>query len=399
MENLLFLVHRIPYPPNKGDKIRSYHLLKQLIKDYNVYLGTFIDDPFDWQYTKNLNELCADACYRPLYPLRAKMKSLRGIVTGQALSLPYYRDSGLQDWVNRTLKAGAIRKAVIYSSVMAQYVDRSEGLDRFVDFVDVDSDKWRQYASAKASVSRWIYRREADCLLAYEKALAAKSVKSFFVSEQEAGLFKKLAPAVADKVTYINNGVDTALFSPDHAFDSPYPDGCAAVVFTGAMDYWPNVDAVAWFARNIFPAVQARHPQAKFYIVGGKPSREVQELASDSVIVTGRVDDVRPYIAHALLVAAPLRVARGIQNKVLEGMAMGKPIVATGAAMEGIRYSPDLALNVADDAQDMSRQIISLLDEHSSSAFINRNRAFVQEHFSWERNLQPLSLLLQGEAA
>ncbi|MDD5272029.1 MAG: TIGR03087 family PEP-CTERM/XrtA system glycosyltransferase, partial [Methylovulum sp.] len=333
MDNLLFLAHRIPYPPNKGDKIRSYHFLKYLAAEFNVYLGTFIDDPHDWRYTDTVDALCAATCYQDLKPLPAKIKSLQGLLTGEALSLPYYKNTALQAWVDTTINSQAITKVLIFSSVMAQFIRPEHKVKLVVDFVDVDSDKWRQYADKKNGFARWIYQREAQYLLAYERQLAGWAKTSLFVSEQEAALFKTLAPEASAKVGFVNNGVDTDYFSPDHFYVSPYPPAQDVLVFTGAMDYWANVDAVVWFATQVFPLLQGRYPQLCFYIVGSKPAKAVLELAGNPAItVTGRVDDVRPYLAYARLAVAPLRIARGIQNKVLEAMAMAKVVVATTAA-------------------------------------------------------------------
>jgi sugar transferase (PEP-CTERM/EpsH1 system associated) len=347
-KDLLFLVHRIPYPPNKGDKIRSYHFLKYLAFEFNIYLGTFIDDSNDRQHTDTVDQLCAETFYQDLKPSLAKIKSLQGLLTGEALSLPYYQSPAMQLWVDSTIKSHSIKKVLIFSSVMAKFINATHDIDMIVDFVDVDSDKWRQYAEKKHGIVRWVYQRESKYLLNYEQQLAEKAKKSLFVSEQEAALFKKLSPSATAKIDHINNGVDTDFFSPDLSFQSPYINNEEALVFTGAMDYWANIDAVCWFGKDIFPQLEKRHPHLKFYIVGGKPSKEVQALAANpKIIVTGRVDDVRPYVAHAKLAVAPLRIARGIQNKVLEAMAMGKPIIATTAAMEGIPYHESLDIFVA----------------------------------------------------
>jgi sugar transferase (PEP-CTERM/EpsH1 system associated) len=395
MQDLLFLAHRIPYPPNKGDKIRSYHFLKYLTSKYKVHLGTFIDDPNDWKYTGKLDALCAETCYLGLNPLQAKIKSLQGLLTGEALSLPYYKNQAMQDWVDKTLKTHSIKKVLIFSSVMARFINQTHDVEMIVDFVDVDSDKWTQYAASKKGISKWIYQRESRYLLNYEKTVAEQAQASFFVSEQEAALFKKLAPEVSEKVTHINNGVDTDYFSPGHSFPTPYPADEEAVVFTGAMDYWANVDAVKWFAEDVFPAIAKKYPRVRFYIVGSRPAKEVEALASNGVIVTGAVDDVRPYLAHAKLAVAPLRIARGIQNKVLEAMAMGKYVIATSAAMEGIPYNETLAISVSDTAAAMIEQVDEQLKTTAAPDSPNGNRDFVMATFSWEQNLGRLLALLQ----
>lgn len=396
MQNLLFLAHRIPYPPNKGDKIRSYHFLKYLTAHFNVHLGTFIDDPHDWQYTAKLDTICASTHYLGLNPLLSKIKSVQGLLTGEALSVPYYRNQAMQVWVDGTLKKHNIKKVLIFSSVMADFIKKPDDLDMIVDFVDVDSDKWQQYAASKTGLAAWIYQRESRYLLNYEKQVARQSRVSFFVSEQEAELFKQLAPEVSPKVTHINNGVDIDYFSPELVFTSPYPDNVQVIVFTGAMDYWANIDAVVWFAKDVFEPIAKRHPSVKFYIVGSRPGKEVTALANDSVIVTGSVDDVRPYVAHARLAVAPLRIARGIQNKVLEAMAMGKPVVATTAAMEGIPYDESLAVSVSDEPDVMLSQLNALL-QHDASLVFQNNRDFVTDKFSWEQNVNRLVTLMQTE--
>jgi sugar transferase (PEP-CTERM/EpsH1 system associated) len=396
MENLLFLAHRIPYPPNKGDKIRSYHFLKHLAAEYRVYLGTFIDDPNDWQYTGKLDALCAQTCYQALNSTLAKIKSAQGLLTGQALSLPYYYSSAMQAWVDQTIREHKIKKVLIFSSVMAQFINPSHPVESLVDFVDVDSDKWQQYAASKSGLAKWIYQRESKRLLDFEKQTASQAKTSIFVSEQEAALFKSLAPSVADKVTYVNNGVDTDYFSPEHNFSSPYAQAVDALVFTGAMDYWANVDAVKWFAEEVMPKVVARHPRARFYIVGSKPDKAVQDLANEAVIVTGRVDDVRPFLAHAALVVAPLRIARGIQNKVLEAMAMGKYVVASTAAIEGIPVDDKLALSIDDAAESMASQINLLLNAKPAAMTENANRDYVKTAYSWQHNVERLAERLNG---
>jgi sugar transferase (PEP-CTERM/EpsH1 system associated) len=341
MKKLLYLVHRIPYPPNKGDKIRSFHFLRALAEKYQIYLGTFIDDVDDQQYVEALQSFCRETCCITLDPKVAKIKSLVGLLSGEALSLPYYRNQILQQWVDRVIQEHAIDRVLIFSSPMAQYVQKHAQLHFVADFVDVDSDKWRQYAESKSWPASWIYRREASKLLDFETYIAAQATTTVFVSEQESALFKTLAPMSAVKIGFVNNGVDTDFFDPELDFSSPFTHDELSIVFTGAMDYWANVDAVVWFAQQVMPWIRQRQPEAKFYIVGSKPTRAVQQLAGDdpNIIVTGRVEDVRPYILHASVIVAPLRIARGVQNKVLEAMAMAKPVVVTSAAMEGVSGS------------------------------------------------------------
>lgn len=388
MANILYLAHRLPYPPNKGDKVRSYHLLKHLAARHRVFLGTFIDDPDDERHLDTVRRYCADMYAARLTPRLAKMRSLRGLLTGEALTLPYYRDAGLQAWVDRTCRAVAIDAVVIFSSAMAQYVAQQGRVPTLVDFVDVDSAKWTQYAPAHRWPMSWLYRREGARLLTFERAVAMRSAQGFFVTENERDMFRRLAPECAARVGAIGNGVDAEHFSPSAACASPYAEGEIPVVFTGAMDYWPNIDAVVWFATEVLPTLRARRPALRFWIVGRSPSAEVRALAGEGVSVTGTVADVRPYLQHAAVVVAPLRVARGIQNKILEAMAMARPVVASAGCAGAIDAVLGDELLSAESADDFVAAVDNLLkDAQRASAMGARARRRVLERYSWEAHL------------
>ena len=391
MENLLYLVHRIPYPPNKGDKIRSFHWLEGLARHFNIYLATFIDDPEDIQYSNQLDKYCVDKLVRPLSPTLSKIKSLRGLVTGQALSLPYYHDKKLHEWVAATCNKHNIKRVLIYSSTMAQYIDSAqyEDFHRVIDFIDIDSDKWRQYATTKSGVAKFIYQREAEKLFSYESAIAQKTDYSFFVSGAEAKLFRQLTSLADNRVGYMNNGVNAEYFSPEREYPAIFPPGRKRLVFTGAMDYWANIDAVVWFAEQVFPELK-RHQDIDFYIVGSKPGKDVQRLHGDGICVTGRVDDVRPYIFHSDVVVAPMRIARGVQNKVLEGMAMAKPVVVSPAALEGIQATVGDEIVLVEQVNEYVKAILDLLNSDRGVEIGMRARQRVVEDYSWQSNVDAL---------
>jgi sugar transferase (PEP-CTERM/EpsH1 system associated) len=281
-----------------------------------------------------------------------------------------------------------------YSSAMARFVMKPTTARRVMDFVDIDSDKWHQYAPTKPWPLSWLYRREGDKLLAWERRVAAEFDASLFVSAAEAADFQARAPESAAKVSYYHNGVDADYFSPDRGYPNPYPDSNRTFVFTGAMDYWPNVDAVLWFAAEVLPQLRASLLGCRFAIVGSKPAPEVQALANQpDILVTGRVEDVRPYLAHADVVVAPLRIARGIQNKVLEGMAMARPVVASPQAMEGISALHDQEVRVADDAATMAEAVLTAMDDADMG---RAARQRVRESFSWAHNLARVDQLLEA---
>ena len=399
MQSLLFLAHRIPYPPTKGDKVRSYHLLKYLAGRYRVHLGAFVDDAADLEHAGALRELCEECHLVRLNPTLAKVKSLAGLISGEPLTLPYYRSASMRQWVNELLRATPVQGVLVFSAAMAQYVMPTTGIHRVADLVDVDSDKWRQYAATRLWPYSVIYRRESRALLRYEREIACGFDATVFVSAAEAKLFRQLAPETANKVWHVNNGVDCDYFSPERTYANPYDEGERVLVFTGAMDYWPNVDAVIVFAREVFPKIHRQVSGARFYIVGARPAPEVKRLAElPGVRVTGAVSDIRPYLAYAKLAVAPLRLARGVQNKVLEAMAMAKPVLASPQAAEGIEARVGKELLVAPDGAEFVRQASRLLNQDSAAAIGVAGRARVLASYAWESSLSRFEQLLTSDA-
>lgn len=386
---LLYLVHRIPFPPNKGDKVRSYHLLRQLAKRYRVFLGTFVDHDDDWQHVAKLREWCEEVHVEGISPRLAKLASLRGLLTGEALTLPYYRNAAMQRWVAQTAFRHDIRRVVVFSSSMAPYALSLPEVKPVVDFVDVDSAKWTRYADDHSGPVAWLYRREGRFLAEFERAVACRASVSVLVSEAEAALFRQVAPEYADRIHAISNGVNAEFFSPQNAFSSPYAAEAEVVAFTGAMDYWPNVDAALWFANEIWPVIRAHRPATRFYVVGMNPAPELRALdGQNGIVVTGTVPDVRPYIQHARVVVAPLRVARGVQNKILEAMAMGRPVVASETCAAGIHADFGEELLTAADAADFAQAVLAQLADAGGGQEIGRRaRQRVLSHYSWDAHL------------
>ncbi|MEM8988004.1 MAG: TIGR03087 family PEP-CTERM/XrtA system glycosyltransferase [Pseudomonadota bacterium] len=397
MDDVLLLVHRIPYPPDKGDKIRSWRLLEFLAERFNVHLGCFIDDPDDWAYTEFLEKKCASTHFEALNPLLARARSLTGLVSGAPLTMPYYKSAAMRRWVD-AVRAQPLAAEFVYSSAMAPYLEpAAPGRPRIIDFVDADSEKWRKYAERKSFPMSYVYRREAERLGAAEVAISQNVDVSLFVSEAEARLLAARAGAPRDKIDWVSNGVDTDFFNPDAAFQSVAGDAGPKVVFTGAMDYWANVDAVVWFAEEVLGALRRRHPALQFYIVGARPAAEVTALAArPGVIVTGRVPDVRPYIAASDIAVAPMRIAQGIQNKVLEAMAMARPVIATPDGALGLEASAGVHLEVASDGPAFADAVLDLLDDPDQRERLGRNaRALMEGSYSWSAKLQRLESALR----
>lgn len=399
MDDLIFLSHRIPYPPDKGDKIRSYHWLQGLSSRFRIHLATFIDDAHDEHGVDAVRGFCESLYVVRLKRHRLALAALPALTRREALSLAAYRDAGLRAWLGEVCRKKAVAAALAFSSGVAPYLGAGElrGVRKVVDFVDVDSDKWRQYACRAAWPKRWVFAREARCLRRDEARLAQLSDVSVLVSPAEASLFRQRVSSRV-RVEAIPNGVDDEVFDPEGDYPKPYPDS-QVLVFTGAMDYAANVDAVRWFAHEVFARVRERCPYTAFYIVGSNPSPAVRRLGElAGVVVTGRVPDVRPYLAYANAVVAPLRMARGVQNKVLEALAMDRPVLATPQAVEGLDDGAALMDVVSDRPIELAARAVAILNgcSHISPG---QRRAFVRERYSWQQSVNRLSAVLHGVAA
>lgn len=398
MAEVVFITHRIPYPPDKGDKIRSYHILEHLAARHAVHLGTFVDAAEDLRYLDALHSMCASVCAIRLHPSLARIGSLAAFATGESLTERHYRSRRLRQWLRNVTATRPIAAVVGYSSGVGPYLrQRLPGTPRrIMDFVDVDSEKWRQYSQGAAWPQRAIYAREQRRLAVLERRLVRDCDASLFVSDAEAAFFAGQVPEFHAKVIGISNGVDCGFFDPGKVPESPYPAG-PTIVFTGMMDYRANVDGVTWFADEVFARVRAALPATRLYIVGARPARQVRALAERAGIhVTGRVPDVRPYIAHASVAIAPLKIARGIQNKVLEALAMNTPVVGTPQAFEGIDAFPGRSPCTAAGPDAFAQAVLRIL--HRPRSADSRLREFVLERYDWDRRLAALDGLVMGTA-
>lgn len=396
MKDILYLAHRIPFPPDKGDKIRSYHLLKYLSQYFRIHLGCFIDDPADHQYVDKVASLCASSYFVNRSAAKGRLHSLTGFISNEALSVTYYRDDHLRRWVERVLTNNAISHALVFSSPMAQYLCTSQArpLHKIIDFVDVDSEKWRQYAALQRGPLSLLYRREARRLLDYELEITQQFDAATFISAAEAAIFCKHAPW-ATNTSFFSNGVDADYFSPAGGYTNPYCDDSPMVVFTGAMDYWPNVEAVQWFAQRVLPSLRVNCPGTSFSIVGARPTARIATLGRlPGVTVVGSVPDVRPYLTHAALAIAPLRIGRGVQNKVLEAMSMQKTVLVSPAALEGISALPGKEVLLARDESEFVHIATRALTGEAGATLGLAARQRILQDYGWGKNLSRLATLL-----
>jgi sugar transferase (PEP-CTERM/EpsH1 system associated) len=399
MRNLLFISHRFPYPPDRGEKIRAWHLIKHLAQSYRIFCGCLVDDDRDWQYRRDLDAIC---CKTGCFPINRKWQKIRAISRmrpNRPLMLDYYSQPDLHRWIKTVVDEYPIEAVYVYTTAMAPYADNLVAPLKILDMVDVDSEKWVELAAKSSWPARLVWSREGRTLLAYERRAALAYDRTLLVSEAECDRFSVLAPETRERVHWLENGVDLNFFTAQGAdLASPYPiaeqENESWLILLGNMDYWPNVDAAVWFAHEVLPLLQCQIPSVRFAIVGARPTPQVTRLAAlPGVLVTGRVADVRPYLVHAAAMVAPLRTARGIQNKVLEGMAMGCAVVASSLAFEGIRAVPGRDLLIADSAESMVGRVVEILAGHHPGLG-DAARQVVEQSYSWAAKLAPLDTML-----
>jgi sugar transferase (PEP-CTERM/EpsH1 system associated) len=392
VDDLLFLSQRIPFPPDKGDKIRSFHILEHLAQRFRVHLGCFIDSNEDEKYIADLNGFCASVFAVGLSPATRIMRGAQAFISGTSITEARFHDRKMRDWIKTVLSERKIRNIFAFGSAMVPLVKAFEA-HKVLDAVDVDSEKWRAYANGAGLLMRTVYAREARKVLELERSGVRAFNHSLFVSNAERDTFLHRAPEAFCRVRVMNNGVDVVSFDPAIPHTSPFPDGGYPIVFTGTMNYRPNIDAVTHFARAIFPLVLARGLSAQFWIVGAQPASAVTALENGITIrVTGAVPDVRPYLQHAACVVAPLAIARGVQNKVLEAMAMARPVVASPEAGEGISAVKNQEILVAKDDVAFANAICDVLTgAHAGIGAKARQRIIAD--YQWKDNLQILDTL------
>ncbi len=377
---VIYLTHGCPFPPNKGDRIRNFHILKHLSRDHAVTLIYPSFSEQDMAYSSSLEEYCSAVHTIRLSPLLAKVKCCFGLLGGRPLTNAHFNSKALQQLVDKQ----TYDLAVVDCSSMAQYV-LDTNKPKIVDFVDVDSDKWKLYATMTSFPKSWIYKREYQKLQEFEARLVREFDASVVISENE----KQLLPQT-DRLFVVKNGIDFDYFSPREKYD---PD---TMIFTGAMDYFPNIDAVLYFHEQIFPLIKKKRPAAKFIIGGMNPSPRINALRSDDTFVTGFVPDMREYLGHAAVCVVPLRIAKGVQNKVLEAMAMGVPVVSTTSANEGIHATDQQDLFVADTPETFAEKVTHLLENPERAKHLaEQARTFVEMNFGWEQNLAQVDLAIQ----
>lgn len=387
---ILYIAQRLPYPPNRGDRIPTFNHIRHLSQSHEVYVAALLESPDEAVHVRTLGQWAKEVIAELQPGWRKCLGMVQAFMTNRPLSLGHFHHPVLKARITKLIREQGIEAVIVFSSSMAAYVEKEYGIKRVMNFCDMDSQKWFDLSQHSDWMRTMIYRREATLLRAYEQQIALSFTANCVVTEQEAELFKSYVPG--GKVSVVPNGVSHEYFGAK----TRQPEPCE-LVFIGMMDYAPNVEAVTFFVKQVWQGILRKYPKAVFKIVGARPTQDVKALAQfPGVHVTGFVADVRDYLARATLVVIPLQVARGIQNKILEALAAGAPVLATPVAAEGLLPGAEKALRIVPrEAETFKSAILQLLSEPETlHQYSELGRAFVLENYCWQRTGEQLEALL-----
>lgn len=383
---ILYLTHRVPFPPDKGDRIRNWHVLCALARRFRVSLGCVADEPVTDAARSALAGQSERVAIVPVSRLGRLARAGSSLLRGCSLSEGAFASRELAIKAEAWHAESPFSAAVVSATSLVPYLRSPafQNVPAFVDVVDVDSQKWIDFATSVWPPKSWLYRLEGLRVRRLERALPDWAAGATLVSAAEARIFDAIAGDGA--ATVATNGVDLEYFRPATEPTRPI------AAFVGALDYLPNVDAAEWFATKVWPAIHARRPDAEFHLIGRNPAPRVRRLATvPGVVLVGGVPDVRPHLAAAAVAVVPMRLSRGLQNKVLEALAMGKATIAAPPALAALDVEPGRHLLRAEDANDWIRETLALFADPQRRAALGREgRAFVESHHDWERCLEPL---------
>src|SRR5947207_3758116 len=375
---IFYICRRVPFPPDRGDKIAAFNAIRHLAARHEVHVFCLGDGVQDLANISGLQAHAKSVTAAPVDEFTIKLRALAALITGQPLSVAALNEGKLHAAIQKKFAELRPDLIIVYSCNMAQFAERFSDVPRIMHFGDLDSLKWRQYAERTVVPLTWIYATEERRLLGYERHIAKIFSHALVHTAIEKDDFERLIPGIP--VTVVGNGVDLDYFRPAGETKKP-----ASMVFTGVMDYRPNIDAVVWFCNEILPIVQTEIPGANFTICGSRPAPAVRRLANRrGVTVTGSVPDARPYLDRAQVFVAPLRMARGIQNKLLEALAMRLPCVVSTAAWSGTVIAHGQGILATDEPREFAGHVVDLLRDGGRRAeMAHKARKAAAAHYRW----------------
>jgi sugar transferase (PEP-CTERM/EpsH1 system associated) len=391
---IFFACHRYPYPPNRGGKIRPFNMIRHLSEKHEVTVATVAHSQEEVEAGADLRKHCARVLY-DVIPSPVRWAQAASVLpTRLPSSVQYFRSGKLLSDVVEISRREKFDAVVVHCAFAAQYARQVDAPLRMMDFGDLDSGKWLDYAHERRFPMSAAYWFEAKKLRRYELELARKFTVCTFTAPGELDEFRAMAPGVRSDL--IPNGVDATFFR----LRTPRAERPPVIAFLGRMDYFPNVKGAIWFANEVFPLIQKRRSDAVFRIIGSNPIGSITALTSNpGVKVTGSVPDVREFLDDVAVSVVPLTLARGTQNKMLECMAMGVPVVATPQAAKGVHAKVDRDYLVASSAEEWTAAVIRVIESAQlEEQLAASGRAQVESAHNWVASMAKLDALLFGAA-
>lgn len=390
---ILCVSPRFPYPPIKGDKLKVYQLIKHLSKRHSIYLVTFVESEDELKYLPFLAKFTKKIVPVRLSRVKSYFQCAKGLFSSLPLQTFYYNSKKMHREISNIIAEEKCDLIYVHLIRMAEYLRHVNGPRKILAIEDSISSNYERTIKFMKGPRKLLFSIEAKRCSKYEIEITRYFDRCLLVSPSELKAFREKHQL--SNLDLTPHGVDLDYFRP--ARQGPCLREPNSIIFTGNINYLPNADAVLYFCYSIFPVVLEEVPDSKLCVVGANPPRRIKELACKNIVVTGYVDDIRPYFEKAELVVCPLRIAAGIQNKILEGMAMGLPVVATSRAIEGITGEVRDCISLGDTPGEFAKNVVLLLKNRElREKYGSSGRKFVAEYYDWGKNLARLDSVFSG---
>ena len=387
---ILFLCHRFPYPPTFGSKVRAFNVIKHLAREHEVTVLSLARSATEAEEAKGIAAFCSEYRVHRVHNVVQAAKLAVTLPSHVTASEAFFHSSALQRDIDRCMASRSFDFIFAHCSAVGRYVERVQGVPKLMDFCDVDSRKWLDYVAHKPWPLTLGYRWEAQRMAAAERRMAQRFEQ---VTVATPGEVQTLAQGgVRERVDWFANGVDFYYFRP-----SETPHDPNLISFVGRMDYFPNEQAMVDFCAEVWPKLRRARPALKLTIVGAAPTAKVMNLGRlDGVTVTGSVPDVRPFVQSSALTIAPLKIARGTQNKILEAMAMRVPVICSTIAANGVDAVAGEHLLSADDPGETCDTVLRVLgDPIERERLAGAGHARVLSHHAWPSAMSRLDSIVE----
>jgi len=374
---IFVLTSRFPYPLEKGDKLRMYHHIRALSQKYSVVLCALTGSEIETAHIEHLKQYCKEVYILKLPVSRLPFAILKSIVSNLPLTVAYFYSSKVANQIKSIIKKEL--PDLIYCQLVrcSEYVKDIQ-TPKILDYMDSFSLIWKRRTEHSSFITRWITHREASFIHAYERKIGMYFDAKLIISQHDK---ENVGTSDIDSITVLPNGIDNQYFTPPEVPKLPQYDVC----FVGNLGYHPNIEACKFLIQSILPKLIAKHPNIKVLLAGARPSKQLLELANESVTVSGWLDDIREAYYNSKIMVAPLFQGAGQQNKIIESIACGTPCITTPLAANPYSVFEESPIQTANSEDSFAQQILELLENQSKRENLSqRGIDFVQNHFGWQ---------------